>query len=83
MNRITIDHVTRIEGHAKITITLDDSGKVDNAELHVTQVRGFEKLTEGRPYYEMPGITARICGICPISHSLASAKAEGALFNRP
>jgi NAD-reducing hydrogenase large subunit len=80
MNRITIDHVTRIEGHAKITITLDDSGKVDNAELHVTQVRGFEKLTEGRPYYEMPGITARICGICPISHSLASAKGCDAIM---
>ncbi len=80
MNRITIDPVTRIEGHAKITITLDDAGKVDNAELHVTQVRGFEKMTEGRPYYEMPGITARICGICPISHSLASAKACDAIM---
>lgn len=80
MNRITIDPVTRIEGHAKITISLDDAGKVDNAELHVTQVRGFEKLTEGRPYYEMPGITARICGICPISHSLASAKACDAIM---
>ncbi len=80
MKRITIDPVTRIEGHAKITIQLNDSGKVENAELHVTQVRGFEKLTEGRPYYEMPGITARICGICPISHSLASAKACDAIM---
>jgi NAD-reducing hydrogenase large subunit len=80
MKRITIEPVTRIEGHAKITIQLDDSGKVENAELHVTQVRGFEKLTEGRPYYEMPGITARICGICPISHSLASAKACDAIM---
>lgn len=75
MKRITIEPVSRIEGHAKITIQLSDSGQVENAELHVTQVRGFEKLTEGRPYYEMPGITARICGICPISHLLASAKA--------
>jgi NAD-reducing hydrogenase large subunit len=80
MKRITIEPVTRIEGHAKITIQLDDAGKVENAELHVTQVRGFEKLTEGRPYYEMPGITARICGICPISHSLASAKACDAIM---
>ncbi|MGO8794148.1 MAG: Ni/Fe hydrogenase subunit alpha [Candidatus Sulfotelmatobacter sp.] len=75
MKRITIDPVTRIEGHAKITIQLDDDGHVKNTEFHVTQVRGFEKITEGRPYYEMPGITARICGICPVSHLLASAKA--------
>ena len=75
MKRITIDPVTRIEGHAKITIQLDDDGHVANTEFHVTQVRGFEKITEGRPYYEMPGITARICGICPVSHLLASAKA--------
>ncbi|MGZ4787491.1 MAG: Ni/Fe hydrogenase subunit alpha [Terriglobales bacterium] len=80
MKRITIEPVSRIEGHAKITIQLNDSGHVDNAELHVTQVRGFEKLTEGRPYYEMPGITARICGICPISHLLASAKACDAIM---
>ncbi|MFP4193113.1 MAG: Ni/Fe hydrogenase subunit alpha [Candidatus Hydrogenedentota bacterium] len=72
---ITIDPVTRIEGHSKITIQLDDQGQVDEARFHVTQFRGFEKFTEGRPYYEMPGITARICGICPISHLLASAKA--------
>lgn len=75
MKRITIDPVTRIEGHAKITIQLDEGGHVTGTEFHVTQVRGFEKFTEGRPYYEMPGITARICGICPVSHLLASAKA--------
>jgi NAD-reducing hydrogenase large subunit len=80
MKRISIEPVSRIEGHAKITIQLNDEGKVENAELHVTQVRGFEKLTEGRPYYEMPGITARICGICPISHLLASAKACDAIM---
>jgi NAD-reducing hydrogenase large subunit len=80
MKRITIEPVSRIEGHAKITIQLNDEGKVENAELHVTQVRGFEKLSEGRPYYEMPGITARICGICPISHLLASAKACDAIM---
>jgi NAD-reducing hydrogenase large subunit len=75
MKRITIDPVSRIEGHARITIHLDDQGHVAETELHVTQVRGFEKFTEGRPFYEMPGITARICGICPISHLLASSKA--------
>ena len=75
MKRITIEPVSRIEGHAKITIHLDDQGHVANTEFHVTQVRGFEKFTEGHPFYEMPGITARICGICPISHLLASAKA--------
>ena len=75
MKRITIDPVTRIEGHAKVTIHLNDDGRVAGTEFHVTQVRGFEKFTEGRPYYEMPGITARICGICPVSHLLASAKA--------
>jgi NAD-reducing hydrogenase large subunit len=75
MKRITIEPVSRIEGHAKITIHLDDDGHVANTEFHVTQVRGFEKFTEGQPFYEMPGITARICGICPVSHLLASAKA--------
>src|SRR5664279_4298020 len=80
MKRITIDPVTRIEGHAKITIYLDDNGHVGGSEFHVTQVRGFEKFTEGRPFYEMPGITSRICGICPVSHSLASSKACDAIM---
>ena len=75
MKRITIEPVSRIEGHARITIQLDDQGKVAGTKFQVTQVRGFEKFTEGRPFYEMPGITSRICGICPISHQLASAKA--------
>jgi NAD-reducing hydrogenase large subunit len=75
MRTIVIDPVTRIEGHAKISIHLDDEGKVAETAFHVTQVRGFEKFTEGRPFYEMPSITARICGICPISHLLASVKA--------
>ena len=75
VNTVTIKHVTRIEGHARITIKLDDAGQVTDTQFHVTQVRGFEKFVEGRPYYEMPSITARICGICPVSHLLASAKA--------
>lgn len=72
---ITIDPVTRIEGHSKITIHLDDAGRVSSARFHVTQFRGFEKLVEGRPFREMPSITARVCGICPVSHLIASAKA--------
>ena len=58
--KIVIDPVTRIEGHAKITIHLDDSGAVHDAQFHVTQFRGFEKLCEGRPFYEMPSLMARI-----------------------
>jgi NAD-reducing hydrogenase large subunit len=80
MKKITIDPVTRIEGHAKISIYLDDKGKVSSTQFHVTQVRGFEKFVEGRPFYEMPAITARICGICPISHLLASVKACDAIM---
>lgn len=72
---IVIDPVTRIEGHAKISIYLDDAGEVTDARFHVTEFRGFEKFCEGRPLWEMPGITARVCGICPVSHLLASAKA--------
>jgi NAD-reducing hydrogenase large subunit len=78
---ITIDPVTRLEGHGKITIYLNDQGEVDNAQFHVTQVRGFEKFCEGRPFYEMPSLTARICGICPVSHLLASAKACEAIMS--
>ncbi len=80
MKSITIEPVSRIEGHAKITIKLDDDGKVTDTNFQVTQVRGFEKFTEGRPFYEMPGITSRICGICPISHQLASSKACDAIM---
>ena len=80
MKKITIQHVSRIEGHAKITIKLDDAGQVTDTQFHVTQIRGFEKFVEGRPYYEMPSITSRICGICPVSHSLASSKACDAIM---
>lgn len=72
---IQIKPITRIEGHGKITITLDETGAVSDAKLHVTQFRGFEKFCEGRPFYEMPSLVERICGICPVSHSIASAKA--------
>jgi len=78
--QITIDPVTRIEGHAKITIQLDDQGTVQDARFHITQFRGFEKICEGRPFHEMPSLMARICGICPVSHLVASAKACDALM---
>ncbi|HEY1490613.1 MAG TPA: Ni/Fe hydrogenase subunit alpha [Verrucomicrobiae bacterium] len=78
--RILIDPVTRIEGHAKISIFLDDAGNVSDAEFHVVEFRGFEKFCEGRPMSEMPSITPRICGICPVSHLLASAKAGDAIL---
>ena len=71
---VVIDPVTRIEGHAKISIYLNDAGEVEDAHFHVVEFRGFEKFCEGRPMFEMAGITARICGICPVSHLLASAK---------
>jgi NAD-reducing hydrogenase large subunit len=81
--KITIEPVTRIEGHAKVTIRLNDAGKVEHAYLHVNEFRGFEKFCEGRMVFEMPLITPRICGICPVSHHLASAKAGDAVMGAP
>ena len=78
--RIVIDPVTRIEGHAKITVHLDDDDQVSEARFHVAEFRGFEKFCEGRPYTEMAGITSRVCGICPVSHLIASVKAGDAIM---
>ncbi|MDD5510094.1 MAG: Ni/Fe hydrogenase subunit alpha [Dehalococcoidales bacterium] len=78
--KIVIEPVTRIEGHGKVTIHLNEQGNVDKTYLHVTQVRGFEKFCEGRLFWEMPVITPRICGICPVSHHLAAAKAGDAIL---
>ncbi|MEA5115335.1 MAG: Ni/Fe hydrogenase subunit alpha [Geobacteraceae bacterium] len=78
--KIHIEPVTRIEGHGKVTIHLDDAGAVTEARLHVVEFRAFEKFCIGRPFYEMPGITNRICGICPTSHALASVKAGDAIM---
>src|SRR6201985_632665 len=72
--KILIDPVTRIEGHSKVSIYLDEQAHVEEAYFHVTQFRGFEKFWEGRPFSEMPSLMARICGICPVSHLIASAK---------
>src|SRR3954453_5108330 len=78
--RIVIDPVTRIEGHAKIGIYLGDDGRVADARFHVTEFRGFERFCVGRPFWEMAGLSARICGICPVSHLMASAKAGDGLL---
>ncbi len=77
---VVIDPVTRIEGHAKITLALDGDGRVADARFHVTEFRGFEEFCRGRPVWEMPSLTARTCGICPVSHLLASAKTGDAIM---
>jgi len=76
---IVINPITRIEGHAKVTIFLEEDESVKEARFQVTDFRGFEKFCEGRPFYEMPSITSRSCGICPVSHLMASAKACDAI----
>ena len=77
---ISIHPVTRIEGHAKVSIYLNPAGEIESAQFHVVEFRGFEKFCQGRPFYEMPGLMARICGICPVSHVLASSKAGDELL---
>ncbi|MCK5560755.1 MAG: Ni/Fe hydrogenase subunit alpha, partial [Thermoplasmata archaeon] len=77
---LTIAPVTRLEGHAKVTIQLDDAGNVSDTKVHVVELRGFEKFCLGRPVEELPRITTSICGVCPWSHHLASAKANDAVF---
>jgi len=78
--KLVIQPVSRIEGHAKVTIQLDDAGNVDTARVNVIELRGFERFCIGRPVEELPRITTRICGVCPWSHHLASAKACDAVF---
>lgn len=81
MERITIDPITRLEGHGKIEIFLDEEGEVSNAYLQIPELRGFEQFCVGRPAEEMPRITNRICGVCPEAHHMAGTKALDALFN--
>ncbi|HEX9975769.1 MAG TPA: nickel-dependent hydrogenase large subunit, partial [Dehalococcoidales bacterium] len=81
MKRITIDPVTRLEGHGKIEIFLDDAGGVKNTYFQIPELRGFEKFAEGRLAEDMPQITQRICGVCPEAHHLASSKALDDLFH--
>lgn len=80
VRKITIDPISRLEGHGRVTIILDRDGEVSDARFNVTQFRGYERFCEGRPFEEMPIITQRICGICPVSHQLASAKACDAIL---
>lgn len=79
--RITIDPITRLEGHGKIDILLDEAGDVDRAYFQIPELRGFEKFAIGRPAEDMPQITARICGVCPTAHHTAAAKALDALYS--
>ena len=73
--KITIEPVTRVEGHGKVTIHLDDAGKVAQTRFHIVEFRGFERFVQGHPYWEVPVLVQRLCGICPVSHHLAAAKA--------
>ncbi len=80
MTRLTIDPVTRLEGHAKIEIFLDDAGEVQRTYFQVPELRGFERFCVGRPVEEMPSLTSRICGVCPEAHHMAAAKAADAVY---
>ncbi len=73
--KITIEPVTRVEGHGKVTIHLDENNQVTQSRLHIVEFRGFERFVQGRPYWEAPVLVQRLCGICPVSHHLAAAKA--------
>jgi NAD-reducing hydrogenase large subunit len=75
LKRVCIEPITRVEGHGKVTLLLDEDGHVRQARLHVVEFRGFERFIQGRPYWELPVLVQRLCGICPVSHHLAAAKA--------
>lgn len=75
LRRVAIDPVSRVEGHGKVTILLDDQNKVHQVRLHIVEFRGFEKFIQGRPYWEVPVMVQRLCGICPVSHHIAASKA--------
>ncbi len=73
LRRVAIDPISRVEGHGKVTILLDDRGQVHQVRLHIVEFRGFEKFIQGRPYWEVPVMVQRLCGICPVSHHLAAS----------
>ncbi|MCH9696612.1 MAG: Ni/Fe hydrogenase subunit alpha [Gammaproteobacteria bacterium] len=75
LRRVVIDPVTRVEGHGKVTLLLDEDNHVKQARLHIVEFRGFERFIQGRPYWELPLLVQRLCGICPVSHHLAAGKA--------
>jgi NAD-reducing hydrogenase large subunit len=80
LRRVAIDPVSRVEGHGRITLLLDEGGHVHEARFHIVEFRGFEKFIQGRPYHDVPFIVQRLCGICPVSHQLAAAKAVDQLI---
>ncbi|MBN1943624.1 MAG: nickel-dependent hydrogenase large subunit, partial [Phycisphaerae bacterium] len=73
--RVIIEPVTRVEGHGKVSILLDENNRVTQARMHIVEFRGFERFVQGRPYWEVPVLVQRLCGICPVSHHLCAAKA--------
>jgi NAD-reducing hydrogenase large subunit len=75
LKRVAVDPVSRVEGHGKVTLLLDENNQIQQARLHIVEFRGFEKFIQGRPYWELPVMVQRLCGICPVSHHLAAAKA--------
>ena len=80
LRRVVIEPLTRVEGHGKVTLLLDENDHVQQARLHIVEFRGFEKFIQGRPYWELPVVVQRLCGICPVSHHLAAAKATDQLI---
>ena len=79
LKRVVIEPLTRVEGHGKVTLLLDEDNHIQQARLHIVEFRGFEKFIQGRPYWELPVLVQRLCGICPVSHHLAAAKATDML----
>ena len=75
LRRTVIEPITRVEGHGKVTLLMDEQDRIQQARLHIVEFRGFEKFIQGRPYWEAPVMVQRLCGICPVSHHLAAAKA--------
>ncbi|MGR9088051.1 MAG: Ni/Fe hydrogenase subunit alpha [Gammaproteobacteria bacterium] len=75
LKRVVVDPVSRVEGHGKVTLLLDENNQIRQARLHIVEFRGFERFIQGRPYWELPVLVQRLCGICPVSHHLAAAKA--------
>ncbi len=80
LERIVIEPLTRVEGHGKVTLLQDENKQIKQARLHIVEFRGFEKFIQGRPYWELPVVVQRLCGICPVSHHLAAAFRCGVCF---
>jgi NAD-reducing hydrogenase large subunit len=83
LRRVAIDPVSRVEGHGKVTLLLDENDEVQQVRLHIVEFRGFEKFIQGRPYWEVPVMVQRLCGICPVSHHIAAAKALDHVVGAP